>query len=44
MVETEGKEKLIEKLTKQVEFYLSDDNLKRDKYFNDLIRENKVIP
>eukprot|EP00826_Nyctotherus_ovalis_P064886 TRINITY_DN9528_c0_g2_i2.p1 TRINITY_DN9528_c0_g2~~TRINITY_DN9528_c0_g2_i2.p1 ORF type:complete len:257 (-),score=106.35 TRINITY_DN9528_c0_g2_i2:472-1242(-) len=27
-------------LTKQVEYYLSESNLKKDKYFNDLIREN----
>ena len=30
-------------LTKQIEYYLSEANLKKDKYFNDIIKENKVL-
>ena len=29
-------------LMQQVEYYLSESNLKKDKYFNDLLREAKV--
>ncbi len=43
MVEAKADPNLIPTLTKQIEFYLSEDNLKKDKYFNDLMRENKAF-
>ena len=30
-------------LQKQVEYYLSDQNLKRDRFFHDLIKNNKEV-
>jgi len=43
MVEQQSKVDITEPLKKQVEFYLSEENLKHDKFFNDLARENKVF-
>ena len=43
MVEAKTTPNLDEQLVKQTEFYLSDDNLKKDKFFNDLMREGKVF-
>lgn len=41
MVEAKDNPKLTEDLKKQVEFYLCDDNLKKDKFFNDAMAGKK---
>lgn len=43
MVDGSAKPTVIPQLTKQVEFYLSDDNLKKDKFFNELMKEKKGL-
>ena len=35
-------ENIRNELVKQIEFYLSEGNLKKDKFFNDILKEKKV--
>ena len=42
MVEAKTNPDLVKNLVKQVEFYMSEDNLRKDKFFNDLMKEHKV--
>jgi hypothetical protein len=42
MVEAKEESKVEAALMQQVEYYMSDSNLRKDKYFNDLMREGHV--